>query len=159
MRVAIVAIGRLKAEAERALVARYAERIAGQRSASIGPLRVIELPESQLASAAERRLAEGRHLLRYVTAGVSSIALDERGKLFSSRDLASWLGKRRDAGCRDVAFLIGGPDGHAAAVLDEADLVLSLGPLTLPHGLARVVLAEQIYRATTILTGHPYHRD
>jgi 23S rRNA (pseudouridine1915-N3)-methyltransferase len=86
------------------------------------------------------------------------VALDERGRDFNSQDFARWLGTRQDAGARHAAFLIGGPDGHGAEVLAAAALQLCLGRLTLPHGLARAVLAEQLYRAATILAGHPYHR-
>jgi 23S rRNA (pseudouridine1915-N3)-methyltransferase len=86
------------------------------------------------------------------------IVLDERGKGHTSAQFAKMLGEARDAGHRGAAVLIGGPDGHGPAARDAADLLLSLGPMTLPHGLARVILAEQVYRAITILSGHPYHR-
>lgn len=85
------------------------------------------------------------------------LALDERGRSFDSVSFAGQLSRWRDSG-RDLAFLIGGPDGLAAALKASAAMLLSLSPLTLPHGLARVVLAEQLYRAHTLLTGHPYHR-
>jgi 23S rRNA (pseudouridine1915-N3)-methyltransferase len=86
------------------------------------------------------------------------VALDERGKALSSDAFARLMGHKRDDGVASLAFLIGGPDGNGKAVLDAADLTLSLGSMTLPHGLARVVLIEQVYRAVTILSGHPYHR-
>jgi 23S rRNA (pseudouridine1915-N3)-methyltransferase len=76
-----------------------------------------------------------------------------------SRAFAAQLAHWRDAGERDVTFLVGGADGHGAAVLERADLVLALGKLTWPHELVRLLLAEQLYRASTILAGHPYHRD
>ena len=76
----------------------------------------------------------------------------------TSEDFAAWLRHRRDGGVGTLAFLLGGADGHGPDVLAATALTLSLGPLTLPHGLARVVLAEQLYRAATILAGHPYHR-
>ncbi|MEO8810220.1 MAG: 23S rRNA (pseudouridine(1915)-N(3))-methyltransferase RlmH [Rhodanobacter sp.] len=85
------------------------------------------------------------------------IALDGRGSTWSSEDLAAQLARWRMAG-RNLAFVIGGPDGHAPQVLARADQRWSLGPLTLPHMLVRLVLAEQLYRATTIMVGHPYHR-
>jgi 23S rRNA (pseudouridine1915-N3)-methyltransferase len=84
--------------------------------------------------------------------------LDERGRTMSSAEFAQYLGTRRDDGIKHAALLLGGPDGHAASLRSSAQLPLSLGPMTLPHGLARVVLVEQIYRAITILSGHPYHR-
>lgn len=86
------------------------------------------------------------------------VALDERGTQMSTRELADWLAGRMQEG-RDLAFLIGGPDGFAAEVVARSDMSLSLSRLTLPHALARVVLTEQLYRATTILTHHPYHRE
>lgn len=85
------------------------------------------------------------------------VALDGRGKPWSSEELAARLGRWRMEG-RDLAFLIGGPDGHAPEVLARADARWSLGALTLPHMLVRLVVVEQLYRATTILAGHPYHR-
>ena len=87
------------------------------------------------------------------------VALDEHGRQLGSRAFAKKMGQWRDDGMRDVAFLIGGADGHDQAVLDRADLKLSLGEMTWPHMLVRGLLAEQIYRANAILTGHPYHRD
>jgi 23S rRNA (pseudouridine1915-N3)-methyltransferase len=161
VRITIVAIGRLKADAERVLVDRYAERIGATRSTALGPVREIELPESRAASAPERKQDEASRLLKQ-SAGAgaeATVVLDERGKPLTSAAFAAWIGARRDAGCRNLAFLIGGPDGHGEASLSAATLKLSLGPMTLPHGLARAVLVEQIYRASTILAGHPYHRE
>jgi 23S rRNA (pseudouridine1915-N3)-methyltransferase len=86
------------------------------------------------------------------------VVLDATGRALSSEAFARFLAESRDGGAKEMAFLIGGPDGHGPAVLDAATLKLSLGPMTLPHGLARIVLAEQLYRASTILAGHPYHR-
>ncbi|HZB88639.1 MAG TPA: 23S rRNA (pseudouridine(1915)-N(3))-methyltransferase RlmH [Terracidiphilus sp.] len=85
------------------------------------------------------------------------VLLDSRGKLMSSEDFAAWLGARRDQGAQHIVFAIGPASGWSAAARTRAQLLLSLGPLTLAHALARLVLAEQLYRATTILTGHPYH--
>jgi 23S rRNA (pseudouridine1915-N3)-methyltransferase len=100
---------------------------------------------------------EGAAILAALPRDIHVIALDGRGKSWSSEELAEQLAKWRMAG-RDLAFLIGGPDGHAPEVLARADQKWSLGPLTLPHMLVRLVLAEQLYRATTLLAGHPYHR-
>ncbi|MFC5740638.1 23S rRNA (pseudouridine(1915)-N(3))-methyltransferase RlmH [Dyella tabacisoli] len=100
---------------------------------------------------------EGAAILAVLPRDIHVIALDGRGKTWSSEELAEQLAKWRMAG-RDLAFLIGGPDGHAPEVLARADQRWSLGPLTLPHMLVRLVLAEQLYRATTLLAGHPYHR-
>lgn len=100
---------------------------------------------------------EGAAILAALPRDIYVIALDGRGKAWSSEELAEQLGKWRMAG-RDLAFLIGGPDGHAPEVLARADQKWSLGPLTLPHMLVRLVLVEQLYRASTLLAGHPYHR-
>lgn len=159
MRVTIAAVGRLK-DAERELCDRYVDRIAAAgRGVAVGPLAVLETPESRMASAAQRRAEEAARLLK-ATAGSAEVvvALDSKGRSRTSESFAALLAEHRDRSVGCMAFLVGGPDGHGQAVLDTASLVLSLGLMTLPHGLARVVLAEQIYRATTILSGHPYHR-
>ncbi|MBV6415946.1 MAG: Ribosomal RNA large subunit methyltransferase H [Steroidobacteraceae bacterium] len=100
---------------------------------------------------------EGARLLARLGKDDHVVALDERGKAFTSLELADWLGERLREG-HDLSFLIGGPDGFAPAVRARARLTWSLSRLTLPHGLARVLLAEQLYRAHTVLAGHPYHR-
>ena len=157
MRVLIAAVGRLKDGAETVLVERYMERLA-PRIAGVGPIAISEIPEARQGSVAARKADEAERLLRAAAKADFRIALDERGKALSSDAFAKLLGRKRDDGIATLAFLIGGPDGHGTAATDAADLTLSLGPMTLPHGLARVVLAEQIYRAVTILSGHPYHR-
>jgi 23S rRNA (pseudouridine1915-N3)-methyltransferase len=116
----------------------------GPRSAGQSPRKAVE--------------AEARKLMTAVRADEWVVALDEHGKQMSTRELAEWLGARMQEG-RDLAFLIGGPDGFAAEVLARSDASLALSRLTLPHALVRVVLAEQLYRAVSILTHHPYHRD
>jgi 23S rRNA (pseudouridine1915-N3)-methyltransferase len=100
---------------------------------------------------------EGVAILAALPRDTHVVALDGRGKTWSSEDLAAQLATWRMAG-RDLAFLIGGPDGHAPEVLARANQGWSLGPLTLPHMLVRLVVAEQLYRASTLLAGHPYHR-
>jgi 23S rRNA (pseudouridine1915-N3)-methyltransferase len=85
------------------------------------------------------------------------VLLDSRGKQMTSEDFAEWLGRRRDNGAQQIVFAIGPADGWSESARKRATLLFSLGPLTLAHALARVVLAEQLYRAFTILTGHPYH--
>jgi 23S rRNA (pseudouridine1915-N3)-methyltransferase len=116
----------------------------GPRSAGQSPRKAVE--------------AEARKLLTALRSDEWVVALDERGSGMSTRELAEWLAGRMREG-RDLAFLIGGPDGFAADVLARSDLSLSLSRLTLPHALVRVVLAEQLYRAVSILSHHPYHRD
>ena len=102
--------------------------------------------------------AESMQLLAAVPEGAVVVALDERGQDLSSGAFAERLARWRDDGARAVAFLIGGADGLAPAARERADLLLALGRMTWPHMLVRVMLAEQLYRATTILAGHPYHR-
>ena len=102
--------------------------------------------------------AEAGRIDRMLPRGCSRVALDERGRELSTAGFARWLdAQRRDA--RDTAFLIGGADGLAPAAKSGAQLLLSLSSMTLPHGLARVLLAEQLYRASSILHNHPYHRE
>lgn len=159
MRLVIAAIGRLKDEGERALIARYMKRITAGRAIGISPITIEELPESRAAETNARQADEAARLL-HVTADCDlRIVLDERGRMMSSAEFAQYLGARRDEGAKAAALLIGGPDGHPASLTGKGThLTLSLGPMTLPHGLARVVLVEQVYRAITILSGHPYHR-
>lgn len=158
MRFIVAAIGRLK-DAERELCDRYAKRFDGAgRALGLGPLTITELNESRAASADARKADEAVRLIRAAGAANQFVALDEGGKALSSAAFATWIAQRRDDGCKGLAFLIGGPDGHGPEVASAAALKLSLGPMTLPHGLARAVLIEQLYRAATILSGHPYHR-
>ena len=159
MRVIMAAIGRLKDSGERDLFDRYHKRFdQSGRSLSLGPLSLAELPESRAAEPSLRKGDESARLLKAANRAEFIIALDETGQPLSSAAFAARLGKLRDDGIASLAFLIGGPDGHGADALAAAQLKLSLGAMTLPHGLARVILAEQLYRATTILSGHPYHR-
>ncbi len=159
MRIIISAIGKLKDSGERDLFDRYAKRIdQSGRSVSLGPLTVVELPESRAADVASRKADESARLLKAAATAETIIALDEFGQNLTSTAFANCLAQFRDSGLSSVALLLGGPDGHGADVLASAKLKLSLGTMTLPHGLARVLVAEQIYRATTILSGHPYHR-
>lgn len=160
MKLVIAAVGRLKAGPDVELYDRYASRIAAAgRAVGIGPLDLVELPESRAASAMARMDDEAARLLVRVADSTSRVVLDEGGRHLTSRAFSDWLRGARDGGERRVSFLIGGADGHGPAVRQGAALVLSLSHMTLPHGLARVVLAEQIYRAVTLLSGHPYHRD
>ena len=119
-------------------------------------VQLVELPESR-STGAQAKEDEGQRLLAKLSPRDVLVALDERGKHLSSVDFAKWLGKQQDA-ARDVAFVIGGDEGLAEAVLAKAGLVLSLSAMTLPHRLARLVLLEQVYRAFSILRGEPYHK-
>ena len=159
MRLIICTVGRLREGPERALLDKYRDRFAPlAKRLGLAPVAWHELGESRAADAARRREEEGVALLKLAREAESLIALDERGKALTSEAFARVLAKARDGGAKAAALLIGGPDGLGDAVRDAAHLQLSLGALTLPHGLARIVLAEQLYRAATILSGHPYHR-
>jgi len=151
MRVRIVAVGRERDEAIERIVARYA----GRGSWPV-EMRAVEARKGLAGEALKR--AEGERLLAAVPEGAVVLALDERGDLPDSVAFATRLGQWRDAGRRDLAVLIGGADGLDAALLARADWQVSLGRLTWPHMLVRAMIAEQIYRAQTILSGHPYHR-
>jgi 23S rRNA (pseudouridine1915-N3)-methyltransferase len=125
------------------------------------PLELVEIrpePRSAGKTPAQLLAAERGRIERSLPAGCRRVALDERGRELATPAFARWLDERRRDG-DDLAFIIGGADGLAPELKAGAALVLRLSALTLPHGLARVVLAEQLYRASTILQGHPYHRD
>jgi 23S rRNA (pseudouridine1915-N3)-methyltransferase len=124
----------------------------------LAPVAWHELAESRAATAAKRCAEEGAALLKLARDADAIVALDERGKALTSQAFAQLLAKVRDDGAGTAAILIGGADGLAPAVREAARITLSFGAITLPHGLARIVLAEQLYRAATILAGHPYHR-
>jgi 23S rRNA (pseudouridine1915-N3)-methyltransferase len=159
MRLLIAAVGKLKQGPERDLFAHYLGRAeAAGRKLHLSPLGLVELAESKAATAGARMQAEAEALLGKIPASHKRICLDPGGKAMSSEAFARLLATYRDAGVEGVAFLIGGADGLGKDALDKAAQTISLGPMTLPHGLARIVLAEQLYRAATILQGHPYHR-
>jgi 23S rRNA (pseudouridine1915-N3)-methyltransferase len=159
MRLIVAAVGRLKDGPERVLLERYRQRLeALGKRLGLTSIAWLETPESRASSPAQRLSEEGARLLKLAAGAEFVVALDEGGKLLSSHLFASTLGKARDAGTGAMAFLVGGPDGLSPEVLQAARLKLSLSAMTLPHGLARIVLAEQLYRAATILAGHPYHR-
>ena len=159
MRIGIFAVGKLKAGPEKELAARYLDRFA-KAGPAIGLefLKVAELSESRASNTATRKSEEAAMLEKALPDGAFYIALDERGKALDSQVFAETLGSWRDQGQRDLAFVIGGADGLDPAFRDRAALVLNLGKLTWPHQLVRIMLAEQLYRAVTILSGHPYHR-
>lgn len=159
MRLVVAAVGRLKDGAERALFDKYAERLdPAAKAVGLGPVVWHDLRESRAATAAKRVLEEGDALLRHARDAGFLVALDERGTMLSSEAFARVLARTRDEGTKSTAIVIGGPDGLSQPLRASARLVFSLGAITLPHGLARIVLAEQLYRAATILAGHPYHR-
>ena len=148
MRLAVIAVGRMRGDPAAALFERYRKRLRA-------PLALTEV-EVPAGSARARR--EGERLLAAVPAGAVVVVLDEGGETPSSEGFARRLAGWRDSGRRACAFLIGGADGHDGEVLTKADFRLSLGRMTWPHLLVRAMLAEQLYRAETILADHPYHR-
>lgn len=155
MRVHLVAVGRLRAGPERDLVADYFQRFDRTgRPLGLGPVLEHEVEDKKnLGMAAEAEL-----LARAVPSGAVLVTLDERGKLMSSPEFATQLARWRDAGRQDVAFVIGGADGIDPAFRAKADASVSFGLMVWPHMMVRVMLAEQLYRAATILGGGPYHR-
>jgi 23S rRNA (pseudouridine1915-N3)-methyltransferase len=158
VKLAVVAVGRLKSGPERQLVERYRERADGVgRSLGFSAVEMVELPEGRGRRDADRRAEEAGALLQRIGTG-AAIAFDERGRSLASDALAGRIGGWRDEGRPTLHCVIGGPDGLDAAVRDRADLVLSFGALTLPHQLVRVLVVEQLYRVLTIMAGHPYHR-
>ncbi len=159
MRVHLFAVGRLKAGPERELSARYMDRFS-----KVGPSlglefgRVLEISESRAGNAGTRRREEAEALAGALPEGAVLLLLDERGRAETSEAIARYIGERRDAGHRDLVLAIGGADGHGEEIRARADLVLSFGTMTWPHQLVRIMASEQLYRAATILAGHPYHR-
>jgi len=152
MRLWVAAVGRMRPGPLLDLQGEYAKRIGRD-------LVLKEVDERRKLPAAELRRREGDLLLGAVPAGAVRVVLDERGQSLSSEAFASRLGAWRDAGTADLAFLIGGADGHDPALRARAALALSFGAMTWPHQIVRLLLAEQLYRAATILAGHPYHRE
>jgi 23S rRNA (pseudouridine1915-N3)-methyltransferase len=159
MKITVAAIGRLKAGAEHDLAGRYFDRAtsAGRRLGLTFSLR--EYSESRDATPALRKEQEAAVLLAGASPGTTFVALDEAGRALSSRDFAERIRTWRDSGVAELVFAIGGPDGHGRELLEKSALSLAFGPMTWPHQLVRSMLAEQLYRAVTILSGHPYHRD
>jgi 23S rRNA (pseudouridine1915-N3)-methyltransferase len=159
MKIHVAAVGRMKQGPERELVARYLDRavLSGKPLALTG-FEVTELTESRSTSAPSRKADEAKALRAALPEGII-VALDERGKTIGSEAFATQLGRWRDDGRPAASFVIGGADGLDPDFVRAADLTLSFSPLTWPHQLVRIMLAEQLYRATTILSGHPYHRE
>jgi len=160
MRIDIIAVGRMKAGPERDLFQNYLDRIeAMSRTVTLGPVTLIEVEEKKRLDRMELAAREGEKILSSLASGAKLVALDERGKSLESLDFAERLRGWRDESIPTTAFVIGGAGGLSDPVRARADLTLSFGNQTWPHMLARVMLAEQIYRASTIISGHPYHRE
>lgn len=150
----------MKTGPERELADRYFERFAKSGPAiGLEFSGVAEIAEGRAQNANERRREESQKLQAQLQPGTALFLLDERGKNLSSDDFAGRIGQLRDGGRKALVIAIGGADGHDQPLRDQADLVLSFGAATWPHQLVRVMLGEQLYRAATILSGHPYHRS
>ena len=159
MRIVVAAVGRLKQGPETELAERYAKR-ATQTGRNLGlrAVEIIEIRESRADEAGKRMLEESIALANVIQQNAAVVLLDSQGENLDSASLAGQLAKWRSNDRPAVVFLIGGADGLAPSLHDKASLRLSFGAATWPHQLVRVMLLEQLYRATTILTGHPYHR-
>ncbi|SDP41718.1 23S rRNA (pseudouridine1915-N3)-methyltransferase [Phyllobacterium sp. YR620] len=159
MRITVFAVGRMKSGPERELADRYFDRLK-KTGAPLGLefASVTEITESRAQQPELRKQEESAKVLEALDQGGVLVLLDERGKTLSSEAFAEKIARFRDNGKRQLLLAIGGPDGHDPALRDRADLVLALGAMTWPHQIVRILVAEQMYRATTILSGHPYHR-
>lgn len=159
MRIEICAVGRLRAGPEKTLLDDYVARAgAAGRGIGITRLGLMEVEEKRRLDGAALRNSEAALLKAALPRGAFVVALDERGRTEPSEAFAKRLARWRDDGVSDLAFVIGGASGLSPAMREEASHLLAFGPMTWPHMLVRVMLAEQIYRAMTILAGHPYHR-
>ena len=152
MNITIAAVGRLKSGAAKTLFDDYLKRLRWS-------VKLREVSNGRGSSATERLRNEAQALGKALPKAATVVALEETGNQFSSRKFAAQLEAWRDGGVQELAFLIGGTDGLAAEITAKASGSLALGPQTWPHFLVRAMLAEQLYRAYTISTGHPYHRE
>jgi len=160
MQIIIIALGKMKHGPERDLVDRYLKRSRPLgRQLGIKGFDIIELGESRAKSANTRKAEEAQKILNSLPDGAKLIALDEGGISQSSQQFATAIINNIESGNKCLAFIIGGPDGLDKTIRQKAKTVLGFSSLTWPHQIVRALLAEQLYRATTILGGHPYHRS
>ena len=160
MRVVVAAVGRLKRGPEQQLAERYRERTRKVgRSVGLRDVEIVEIAESRARDAARRKNEESIALANLVPDAAALVLLDEKGESLGTAAFADLLRRWRDNGRAACVFFIGGPDGIAAGLHEKADVHLAFGALTWPHQLVRVMLLEQLYRAATLLAGHPYHRE
>jgi len=159
MRIVLLSVGKLKPGPERVLADDYLERAkGGAREIGLSGPDMRELAVSRLARIDERRAEEAKSVLAACAPGSRLALLDERGQMVGSEEFAADIRRARDGGAPAYVVAIGGPDGFDQTCRDRAGLVAAFGRVTWPHQLMRAMAAEQIYRATTILRGHPYHR-
>ena len=160
MRIVIAAVGRLKQGPERDLAERYRKRAADAgRSVGLSAFDIVEIRESRADSAERRRLEESIAIANVIPEGAVTVILEERGESISSASFAGHLQGWRAENKPAVVFIVGGHDGLAASLRDKAGRAFAFGAATWPHQLVRIMLLEQLYRAVTILSGHPYHRS
>ncbi len=159
MRIVLAVVGRLKAGPERELSTRYLERAqAACRQVGITAVEIREFEESRARRPEDRKAGEGEAIAELLNKGGRLIVLDERGKSLTSEAFAQDVATARDSASGAYVIAIGGPDGVDEDLRSKAAIVLSFGAMTWPHQMVRVMALEQIYRAVTILSGHPYHR-
>jgi 23S rRNA (pseudouridine1915-N3)-methyltransferase len=159
MRIVVAAVGRLKRGPETELAERYRARAAQSgRLLGLRAVEIVEIRESRADDAGKRMLEESIALANIIPQGAAVALLDSRGDNLDSTGLASQISTWRNQDRPAAVFIIGGPDGLSASLQDKAELRIAFGTVTWPHQLVRVMLLEQLYRAATILTGHPYHR-
>ena len=158
MRLLLVSVGRTKAGPERELIERYLERAAAAGRGVGLNVEHREIEESRARRPQDRKREEAKAIRAVLGTAGRSIACDESGKSLTTAEFAAELGRNRDQGVAQVGLIVGGPDELDPDFRAEANLVLAFGAMTWPHQLVRVMAAEQIYRALTILAGHPYHR-
>jgi len=152
MNLLIIAVGRMKKSPENDLMKTYLKRCPWN-------VKVIEVEEKRPLKGAERMAREGDLLLNAIPEGATVVALDERGKEMRSTVFSNKIRDWQDQGITNLVFLIGGADGYADKVKSRANQLISFGAMTWPHMMVRAMLSEQLYRASTILQGHPYHKD
>ena len=159
MRIVVAAVGRLKQGPERELAERYRKRAADAgRGAGLAAFDIVEIKESRAGDAARRMIEESIAVANVIPERAVSVILDARGESISSDAFASRLQGWRNEDRPAVVFIIGAADGLAPMLREQADLAIAFGAATWPHQLVRIMLLEQLYRAVTILAGHPYHR-
>ena len=159
MRIVVAAVGRLKQGAERELAERYRKRaIEAGRSAGLSAIDVVEIKESRAGDAPRRMLEESIAIANIIPDRAVTVIVDARGESMSSASFAGRLQGWRQQNKPAVVFIIGAADGLAPSLREKASLAIAFGAATWPHQLVRIMLLEQLYRATTILAGHPYHR-
>jgi 23S rRNA (pseudouridine1915-N3)-methyltransferase len=159
MRIVVAAVGRQKQGPERDLAERYRKRAADAgRGIGLRGVEIVEIRESKASETEKRIIEEAIALANLIPEGAVRIVLDERGENLSSVEFKDRIAKWRDAGRSAAVFAIGGADGLGPSLREGADLTLAFGAATWPHQVVRIMLLEQIYRAATLLAGHPYHR-